>query len=44
MDKIVFAKVKDNAQIPARDSWNAGFDITLVLMKKALLLNHILQL
>ena len=27
MDKIVFAKVKDNAQIPARDSWNAGFDI-----------------
>jgi len=27
MDKIVFAKVKENAQIPARDSWNAGFDI-----------------
>ena len=27
MDKIVFAKVKENAQIAARDSWNAGFDI-----------------
>lgn len=27
MNKIVFAKVKDDAHIPSRDSWNAGFDI-----------------
>ena len=26
-EKIYFAKVKENAIIPTKDSWNAGFDI-----------------
>ena len=44
MDKIVFAKVKENAQIPARDSWNAGFDIYPCFEEESFIIEpHVVQ-